>query len=197
MSIDWKDYRLMALELLKTSYLPIWGEFNQEMEDILVECLTQAQIRKKKKIILLINSQGGWNKTYSALKGMMAGTGIEFTGIVVGQALSNAFNLLQLCAKRKAVPDATLMFHWGQQRLSNSELAALIAGETWPIQRATQAELLTADVVSQRTGIPVEELKVWALHERSFLADEALRHNLIDEVLPHLPQHLVNKLKMV
>jgi ATP-dependent protease ClpP protease subunit len=98
---------------------------NDKLAEIAVECIFKARSLKKKRLTLLINSNGGFNTCLAAIKGAMIESGIQFTGLVMGNASSNAFHFLQQCHKRIAVTDAYMMFHWGYQRWDNHQLDAL------------------------------------------------------------------------
>lgn len=195
MIVDWVEFRKFALSLTEDGYIPIFGEFVDQLAEIANECIWKLKKSGKKQVTLLIDSTGGMNTTFASIKATMLETGLEFRGLVMGKAYSNGFNILQQCDHRAAVKDAYLMFHWGTQRLSNSELAALISGEMWPIEAAIEAELMTAQTVSERTGTSVDQLTVYALYERYFIATQALKENFIDEVISDLPPKLKEKLK--
>ncbi|MBI1863869.1 ATP-dependent Clp protease proteolytic subunit [Candidatus Woesebacteria bacterium] len=195
MIIEWPEFRKMALKLIDGGYIPIFGEMNEQLEEVVIECIFVSKNTGKKSMTLLINSTGGWNLTYAAIKAAMIESGLEFNGLVMGRAFSNAFNLLQQCDTRSAVEDASLMFHWGNSRLGNQELAALIAGETWPVEHALAIELMTAEQVSRRTGLSVEKLKEFALYERSFTAQQAFEMKFLDQVIRNLPKKVQQMLE--
>lgn len=191
MIADPKEFRSLAMQLAEIGYIPVFGEMNENLDEIVVECILKCIQKKVKKVTFLINSGGGFNNTYSAIVAAMYEARLAdtcFDGLVMGKACSNAFMLLQHCDKRSATRDSMLMFHWGSQKLGNSELSALIAGETWPIEHAKRVEMVTAEIVSDRSGISVEQLISFALYERWFVAEEALAMKFIDEIVQDLPQ---------
>ncbi len=195
MIIEPSELRKLALKLLEKDYIPIFGEFNDPLEEIVQECIVKATVEGKKKVTFLINSGGGNTRTFAAMKGVMLESGIEFKGLVTGRACSNAFNLLQQCKNRVATRDALLMFHWGTYPLDNQELATLIAGEIWPIELAKKSKTLWLEQVSQRTGVAQATLIEFALHERGFYGEEALAINFLDEVVKDLPAQVYETLK--
>lgn len=194
MIIDSREFRDLSLKMSEEGYLLIFGEFNEILEEIVVESILRMRKARNKEATLLINSGGGFNGTFSTIKSAMIESGIIFTALVMGRAASNAFNVVQICHKRRAVQDAFLMFHWGSQRINNSELAAMISGQTWPVENAIQAEMQNAAAVSRRTGISIDTLKEYALYERWFSAKQALEQNFIDEIVDDLPGGLAGKL---
>lgn len=196
MIIENVDFRKFALRLLEScSYIPIFGEMNEQLEEIVVECIFKAKVEGRKEITLLINSAGGMNKVFAGIKAAMIESGLKFIGLVMGHSGSNGFNLLQQCDKRIAIRDSTLMFHWGSQRLSNSEIAAIIKGDTWPIENLVEDELNSARQVSDRTGIHIDVLKEFALYERRFKPKDAKSLNIIDEIILDLPDKVRESMK--
>ena len=184
---DWKMYREQALKLAEEGTILVYGEFCPEMEEIVLDALQVARSKGKKEATVLINSNGGKNRAYTTIKSAMALSGMKFTAIVIGAAYSNGFMLLQTCHRRLAVPGSFVMFHWGSSTLLNSELAAIFAGETWPIETMKRSEMQAAEFVANRTGVSIERLIEFALYERNFMVEEAVRVGFLDAVLPELP----------
>jgi len=194
MIADWKDYRQMSLGLVENGYIPVFGEFCPELEEIVVECILMAFKKGKKTMTLLINSYGGKDNSFNGIKAAMTMTGIQFTGLVMSRASSNGFRLLQHCHKRQAIRNAMLMFHWGQWPLGNSELAALLAGQNWPLDLLLEARRTILQEVHQRTGVSIDQLTEFALYERFFTAEQALQLNFIDKVIDDIPTKMKHSL---
>ncbi|OGM28407.1 hypothetical protein A2801_02655 [Candidatus Woesebacteria bacterium RIFCSPHIGHO2_01_FULL_41_10] len=188
MIIEDKDFRNYALRLVDDGYIPIFGEFKDTLQEVVIECIWKAKALGKDPVTLLINSNGGFNLAFSAIKAVMIESGLTFHGLVLGKAFSNGFNILQQCSVRKAVRDAAFMFHWGSQSLNNAELDALIAGEKWVVETIIEREMLTLVQVSERTGVPVKDLKKYAARERYFTAKQAKEIGFLDEIIPDLPK---------
>lgn len=184
---DWKSYREQALRMAEDGYILVFGEFCPELEEIVIDSLFLAKSKGKKQVTLLINSFGGKNSAYNSIKGAMTVSGLKFVGIVLGYAKSNAFHLLQLCHKRIALKITTLMFHWGSYQFNNSEISATRRGETWPLDLMIQCELLEAECVSKRTGMPLEKLIEYAEQERNFTGADAVKVGFVDELIDDLP----------
>ncbi len=187
----WETYREEALKMAEEGYILIFGEFCPELEEIVMECLLIAMSKGKKQATLLINSFGGKNHAYNSIKGTMAVSGLKFTGIVLGYAMSNGFHILQLCHKRVATKTSTVMFHFGTAQFSNNEIAAVRRGETWPIDHMLQKEMLEAEAVSKRTKVALKTLIGYAEQERDFTGQEAINAGFLDEVIDDLPAEIV------
>lgn len=191
MVMDWKDFRRMALDMVEKGRIPVYGEFCLELQEIIIECIHFAEKRGQKKITLVINSGGGWFDTFSAIKGAMSDSSIEFTGMVVSKAKSSAFHLLQHCHRRIALKDANLMFHWGTQRLNNGDISSLMDGDTWVLDHLVRLRKQSAEDVSKRSGVvSVADLYKFALYEREFSGEEAKDFGFVDEVIDGLPKGL-------
>lgn len=190
MIIDPVEFRRLAISLASNQCIPIFGEINAQLEEIVIESIFKFRSGGDKKVTLLINSGGGFDYCYTGIKAAMLESGIAFRGLVMSRAHSNGFRILQDCDSRVAVSDATLMFHWGGARLGNSELAALMAGETWPTEAVINTQLLVLRQAIARTGLSEEDLRRFALYERYFSAEEALKFNMIDEIIPDLPARI-------
>lgn len=187
MIVDWKEYRLMALSLLEIGYIPVYGIFCEELKEVIVECINKAMKEGKKEVTLLIDSGGGADSCFNSIKGAMTITNIKFIGLVTGRAASNAFRLLQHCDERKAIRNATLLFHWGSVSFYNNELHAIMTGETWPIDDYVKYRQATLREVHERTGTSEDDLMKYAGQERNFLAESAKEMNWIDEVIVDVP----------
>jgi ATP-dependent protease ClpP protease subunit len=184
---DWKTFREMALEYAKRGFIPVYGEFCMELEEVVLECIFFTQIQGMKSVTLLINSNGGSNDCFTAIRAAMLLSGIEFTGFVMARAISNGFRLLQTCKIRKALANSGLMFHWGSYRLMNNELSAIMSNRDWTLEHVRNGLLTTLQEISDRTGVPTKTLCQYALFERDFTADEALTINFVDEVAKEPP----------
>ncbi len=184
---DWTLYRENVLRQAGQGIIPIFGKFGEELEEITIDAIEVARQRKLTRVAFWINSFGGANHAYNAIKGAVLISGIIFTGTVFGYAHSNAFQLLQLCSHWQAVRTSSLKFHWGSYTHDNAEIAAILAGAAWPIERVKAVELEEAEFVSRRTGVSLSMLQEFALYDRTFLATEALNMNFLDELLDDLP----------
>lgn len=183
---DAKERRDYALAHVDDGIIPVYGEFNEDLTEIIVDCIQKAHQKGLKEIRLHIDSDGGWVESWSAIVAKMNETNIEFTGVVFGKALSSGLMLLLHCHKRCAYSAAKILFHWGGSSIRNSEFAALMAGKD-PMEYHRIRLSRMAQIVSDRTGISIEKLHELALYESSLTADQALELGFIDEILPDVP----------
>jgi ATP-dependent protease ClpP protease subunit len=184
---EWKDFREQAIQLFKDGYIPVFGFFVPELEEIVVECILGARKLEIKSMTLLINSNGGANDCFTGIKAAMAESKIEFTGLVMSRAKSNGFRLLQHCHIREAVRNAELLFHWGGGGFNNGEISAIMEDQLWPVEHIKTQRYAMAEEVHQRSGVSMKDLFNYALYERSFTAEEALKLNFLDRVRDELP----------
>lgn len=190
---DWNTFRDMALDLTKKGFIPVYGEFCPELDEVITECIFIAQKHGMKEVTLLINSNGGQSDCFTSIRAAMFQSGISFTGLVMARARSNGFRILQVCKTRKALANSEIMFHWGQYRLENSEIAAIMEGHTWVLEHVRRTRSTILSEVSARTGISIVDLQQYALFERNFTAEEALGVGFIDDVVvdPPVPSKLL------
>lgn len=188
---SWNDYAGMASQLFsQKGFIPIMAEFGPELQEITIALLWRA-IGEEKKIKFLIDSSGGSAAACIAMRNVLLlaqleSPTLEVIGIVLSRAHSSAFFLLQACTKRIAIEGATLLLHWGNNMFGNNERAALMRGETWPIEHLREYNESMVKVVAKRTGVSEEKLRDFADRERFFTASEARKENFVDVVIPSL-----------
>ena len=186
---DWNAYADIAFQLLeRVGMIPVFGEFKEELEEVVVDCVAKARLKGRKQITFIINSNGGSNDTLTSMRGITILAGLKTVGIVIARARSNGFRLLQLCEKRLAIPGANLMFHWGSCSLGNADISALMDGQDWPIEHIKRVRFAYASEIAARTGISLEALMQYANYERQFTAEQALEVGLLDEIIPRIPE---------
>lgn len=184
MLIDWKEYRAYALEQAKVnSHIPIFGKLTSEICDITQECIHVLTLNGCKCATFLIDSGGGSNDVYTQIKSIMSLSGMDFTGLVTSFAASNAFHLLQACDIRLAMQGTTLLLHWGETRLGNNALNAIMGKNNWPIERIIREQEARMGELHKRTGIEIDQLYAFAADERLFTAEEACNLNFLDRVI--------------
>jgi ATP-dependent protease ClpP protease subunit len=182
--MDLETYKKYAFDLVTRGYIPIDGDISDVMTDIFKECLLLTiGLPKRDRYTILIDSDGGSNEALASMKGAMVTSKLIFDGVVIGRANSAAFRLLQYCKVRKATPGASLIMHWGDRTLTNSELGSIARQRTWAIDRIFEQQMEMITEIQDRTGIPIEELFKFADDVRSFSAKKAKELNMIDEIL--------------
>jgi ATP-dependent protease ClpP protease subunit len=146
-------------------------------EQIIRAITALTRIDASSSIELVVNSQGGRAEAGVEIAKKIIECGVAFNGTVVGSAWSAAFNIFQYCVRRRAVRTATLLLHAPYIAPDNT-----VWGEPI-ILHDDPAHLLSMSLLAMRTGHPVEKIARWAVEEREFTADEALRLRLIDEIV--------------
>ncbi|GEM_PF-2771336 len=180
---DWNEFKALAEQLAEEGYIPIYGEFNSILEVVVINLIHKIRASGRTAATLLINSGGGDDPSYAAIVGAMKASGMEFTGVVIGYASSNAAYLLQVCAHRQAFFTSTIMLHWGCLILNNRQLAALVAHETWPVDDAVAYLKQEVAAILDRSGLTFEEFSDLAGNERHLNATLALEMGLLDEIV--------------
>jgi len=167
--VDWKAYKEEAERMLREEgWIPIFEKFCPELEKIILSLIFQARSKKKEHIVLLI---------------------------VLGQAKSAAFQLLQQCDVRYAVHGSSLMPHWGSCSFGNNELAAIMAGDMWPIDHQRSLRNLLFNDALIKTGVDKDNLQTIYNTDRVFTSAEALALNFIDKVIDEFNQDTLNPFK--
>jgi len=194
--VDWKAYKEEAERMLREEgWIPIFEKFCPELEKIILSLIFQARSKKKEHIVLLINSNGGSISSLVAIKAAIKIAGLKTVGIVLGQAKSAAFQLLQQCDVRYAVHGSSLMPHWGSCSFGNNELAAIMAGDMWPIDHQRSLRNLLFNDALIKTGVDKDNLQTIYNTDRVFTSAEALALNFIDKVIDEFNQDTLNPFK--
>ncbi len=155
--------------------------------EVVLDCIRKAMEKGRKTITFLIDSNGGADESMMAIRAAMQVSGMEFTGLVMGKARSNGFNLLQLCTKRQALAGSGLVFHFGWWKFNNAELVAMVRGDAWPVERAVEDRTRMMGELAERSGQPIDFLLALAQAERELSGNEAKQMGFVDEILDALP----------
>lgn len=155
----------------------------------LIGVLTPSMVEQIKNICrnptdleFQINSEGGITRRCNAILGMtqyLKDRQFNVNGLVIGDAHSAAFIILQTCTSRKALPTANLMFHAPAiLRFGRGGEPPFVddRNPNHPMHRSFLEEL------AKRTKLPIETLEQWGNEERHFTAQEALEFNFIDQI---------------
>ncbi len=155
----------------------------------LIRALNQDD--QKRPITLFINSDGGETQALYVLMRAIRASHAPIYGVVTHHANSAAALLLQLCAKRYALPTASVMFHQVRYRSDTmSQSFTLKARKGIFQQMQTIFRLLKNEqefldtLVCARSGLSVEELR--EIDDMRIDAQEAKRLNLIDDIAKEL-----------
>jgi ATP-dependent protease ClpP protease subunit len=188
-----EDFARSVREMAKFGKIPVFGEFNDEMRGLVVECISIASktllTQSKEWCTLIIDTSGGNVNVLNTIRTAMHESGLKFRGVVSSQAFNCGFMLLQYCNWRSAMVNTSLQFNYGKAFITNENFVA--------IMEKREAEVLNYHKirfeqwileVSERSGRNREEIHDFARLERLFLAQEALNLGLIDEVISVLPK---------
>jgi ATP-dependent Clp protease protease subunit len=171
--------------LLKDRIVFLGGEINDDVANLVVAQLLFLEAEDpEKEISLYINSPGGSVTAGMAIYDTMQYIRCEVSTICIGLAASMGAFLLAAGAKgkRKALPNSEIMIH---QPLGGAK------GQATDI--AIQAEQILKtkkkmnQILSERTGQPLEKLQQDVERDHYMDAQEALAYGIVDEVIP--PRH--------
>lgn len=149
----------------------------------------QIAFKARENVELYIDSEGGKKKhcveAMAAIRYMIK-EGLTVDALVVGEAKSSAFMVLQVCSIRQALASATFMFHPpAVLRFGKVGEPAFVddrSNTTDPVYVVFLEEL------SARCGIDIPQLEKWGIEERVFTAEEALEFGFIDKIVETPPQ---------
>lgn len=195
-SVDWKRYREDAERMLREeNWIPVFEKFGTDLENIVVSLIFQARGKKRDHVVILINSNGGLISSLIAIKAALKISELKTIGVVLGQARSAGFQLLQQCDIRYAVSGSMLMPHWGGGSFGNTELAAIMAGDMWPIEHEKSIRGILFEDTLRRTGMDKKTLQKIYDDDRDFTSSEALKLNFIDKVVDDFNPEVLNPFK--
>lgn len=168
--------------LLKDRIIFIGGPIDDDMANIVVaQMLFLEGDDPDKDINLYINSPGGSVSAGLAIYDTMQYIRCDVSTICVGLAASMGAFLLAAGkkGKRKALPNAEIMIH---------QVSGGAQGQATDINIQAEQILKTKkrlnEILSERTGQPVEKVREDTERDNYMSAKEALAYGLIDEVIP-------------
>jgi len=170
--------------LLKDRIVFLGGEVNSDSANLIVAQLLFLEAEDPDKdIFLYINSPGGSTTAGMAIYDTMQYIRADVATICVGMAASMGAVLLMAGAKgkRKALPNAEIMIH--QPSISGG-----LQGQATDViiyaDRLAKTKKLLNELISARTGKPIERVTQDAERDYFMSAEEALAYGLIDEIIP-------------
>lgn len=134
-------------------------------------------------ITLMIDSGGGNIRFTEMIVDAARCSRAPVNALVVGEACSAAFYILQNCERRISYPRASFMLHgvrFDMARIDNPNFSRNLEDG-----RRYHKEML--ECTARRSGHSLKECARWSRQERSFLAPEALKLGLIDEIFAEKP----------
>ncbi len=168
-------------DLLKKRTLYIEGEINFEMAKRIGASILWLNAQDdSSKITLYFNSNGG--TVYSGLNiyDIVRHSKAPVTGIVFRCANSMAAIILQACKIRKILKNSQIMLHniriTEEWHKFEEDLEKTLS-DTKKDQQAVY------EILSERIGRSIEEIKTVCREEKTFSAQEAKEFGLIDEII--------------
>ncbi len=170
---------LMLPQFYARRQVPCVEEINGDSQERIVQSVMGLNSLGTDPINLLIDSGGG-----SVVHGRWIADVIRHSvapvhAIIIGEACSMAFWILQNCQRRICYPHARVMFHG--YRVNNSPRVDQpnFQGHIDNVQRWFLEDL---NFVIRRTRQPIEQWREWCQNEKFFEPQEALELNIIDEI---------------
>ena len=168
--------------LLKDRIVFLGGEIDDDCANLIVAQLLFLEADDPDKDInLYVNSPGGSVTAGLAIYDTMQYIKCDVSTICIGMAASMGAVLLAAGAKgkRKALPNSEIMIHQplGGSRGQASDIA-IQAEQIMKIKERLNA------ILAQRTGQPIERIKVDTDRDHYMEAQEALDYGIVDEIIP-------------
>lgn len=156
------------------------GDVDSEMQARITRLILYLNtIDDKQPITLLIDSCGGQTKLSLSICDAIEQSRAVVTGLVVADAFSAAFRILQSCHRRLAYPRARLQFH------APAIDGIRIDDDRWD-QYITDLRGLNEEqlhVYAKRSKQSMRQLRKWSKEEEFFSAAKALKLGFIDELV--------------
>ncbi len=167
--------------LLKDRIIMVSDEINDAMANsIVAQLLFLAADAPDKDISLYINSPGGSTSAGFAIFDTMEYISPDVRTICTGMAAS--FGAMLLLAgtkgKRMALPNSEIMIHQplggARGQATDLEISA---------KRIVKLRRHLNEIISERTGIPLEQVEVDTDRDYFMTAEEALEYGIIDRIV--------------
>jgi len=168
--------------LLKDRIIFLSGEIDDTVANLVVAQMIFLEAEDPDKdIYLYINSPGGSITSGMAIYDTMQYIKCDVNTICIGMAASMAAFLLTAGkkGKRKALPNSEIMIHQplGGARGQATDIAI-------HAQRILDIKKKLNEILSARTGQPLEKVEADVERDYFMTADEALKYGVIDEIIP-------------
>lgn len=167
--------------LLKDRIILLSGEINDQLANsVVAQLLFLAAEDSEKDIYLYINSPGGSVTSGMAIFDTMNYIAPNVSTICIGMAASMAAFLLASGekGKRYALPNSEILIH---QPLGGAQ------GQATEIQIAAEHIIKIRErmnqILSEKTGKPVEQIKLDTERDKYLFAQEAKEYGIIDDIL--------------
>ena len=168
--------------LLKDRIIFLGGPVDDDSANLIVAQMLFLEAEDPDKgISLYINSPGGSVTAGMAIYDTMQYIKCEVSTICIGLAASMGAFLLAAGAKgkRRALPNAEIMIHQPSGGAQGQATDILIQAE-----HIAKIKKKMNEILSERTGQPLEKVMEDVERDYYMSADEALKYGLIDEIIP-------------
>jgi ATP-dependent Clp protease protease subunit len=183
-------------ELLKKKIIPIFGEVNQEMLDIVKTAFIDFYLHKVEEIFVIISSGGG--KTHCAFEifDLLKLYPGNIIGIVVGRGLSAAATILQGCSVRLATPNSRILIHNGDNGIDADTVLDENSLKEY-VEDYHRLRKRVWTIISNRTGHSIDEVKAEFTRNKEMDVEQAIMFKLLDGVYDKpLPWNLAGEFKV-
>jgi ATP-dependent Clp protease, protease subunit len=152
---------------------------------ICAQLLLLAAEDPERDIALYINSPGGSVTAGMAIFDTMTFVDCDIATYAMGLAASMGQFLLSAGArgKRYALPHARILMHQPSAGIGGTASDIAIQAEQFKLTKVEMAEL-----ISQHTGQPVEQVQADSERDRWFTAQQALEYGFVDHVVSRVAQ---------
>lgn len=168
--------------LLKDRIIFLGGEVSDDSANLIIAQLLFLDAEDPEKDIhLYINSPGGSVSAGLAIYDTMQHVRSEVSTICVGLAASMGAFLLAAGAngKRKTLPNSEIMIHQPSGGARGQATDILIQAD-----QIKKSKILLNEILSARTGQPLERIEKDVERDFFMSAKEALEYGLVDEIIP-------------
>lgn len=179
-SLGERSYDIYS-RLLKDRIILLSGEINDDVaSSVVAQLLFLAAQDSEKDIALYINSPGGSITAGMAIFDTMNFIKPDVSTICVGMAASMGAFLLAsgTKGKRYSLPNSEIMIH---QPLGGAH------GQATEIQIAAEHIIKIKEkmnhILSERTGKPIEQVRLDTERDKYMFAEEALQYGIIDKII--------------
>jgi ATP-dependent Clp protease protease subunit len=165
--------------LLSRRHILIQNRIDAEVQVKVTRFLAYLNALDETPITVLIDSPGGDTRLSLFICDAIEHSKAEVRGLVVGDAISAAFRILQSCHRRQAYPHAVFMFHATSIEGRRIDSPTLMDD----LKRLQSLQDEQMEVFSKRSKQTIEQCREWSRNEKTFKAQEALEAGFLDEIL--------------
>lgn len=182
-------------QMMENGIVTIFGYISQEMPEQVQYAITRLFLMKKKKVFVIISSEGGMIKPALEIFDTLRLYPGQINGIVVGKAMSSAAIILQACGTRTATPNSKILVHNGNINLNiNILLNSKILREEVKKQRCFMRRIW--NIVASRSGRSMKEVEIEFERDEEMGVEQAIKFGLVDKVFDKpLPWNIAEELK--